>query len=68
MKKVAETMAKYRAMEVKELEEELTKVAMHLFHLRSVSKSGQQVKSHFFKDYKKTIARIQTVLNEKKAK
>lgn len=49
-----------------ELKEELLKLLREQFDLRMQRASGQLEKTHLFKMVKRNIARVKTVLNEKK--
>ena len=56
-----------RGKEPKDLQSELIKLRREQFSLRMQAASGQTVKSSDFGKVKKSIARVKTVMNEKKA-
>lgn len=58
--------AELRTKDIKELETELTALYKEQFNLRMQRGSGQQPKPHLFNNVRKDIARIKTVLHEKK--
>ena len=54
-----------REKSVEELKTELTSTLEEQFKLRMQATSGQQVQTHLFKQARRDIARIKTVLTEK---
>ena len=54
-----------RDMTVSDLDSELKSTLEKQFNLRMNSNSGQEVSSHLFKEYRRQVARIKTVLKEK---
>ena len=56
-----------RAKAAGELQSELLKLRREQFSLRMQAASGQTVKSSDFSKVKKSIARVKTVMTEKKA-
>ena len=54
-----------REKTVEELNKELLSTLEEQFKLRMQASSGQQVQTHLFKNGRRDIARIKTVLNEK---
>ena len=56
-----------RGKEPKDLQGELLKLRREQFSLRMQAASGQSVKSSDFGKVKRSIARVKTVMNEKKA-
>ena len=54
-----------REKSVDELKAELTSTLEEQFKLRMQSASGQQVQSHLFKQTRRNVARIKTILKEK---
>ena len=61
MKKLADL----KKLDSKKLNEELTENRKALFKVKFEVKSGQSKNSHLISNYKKQIARIKTLLNEK---
>lgn len=55
-----------RAKDPADLNKELTAKLREQFNLRMQRGSGQLTRSHQLKDVRRTIARIKTILNEKK--
>ncbi len=55
-----------REKSVAQLQEELTGLYKEQFNLRMQRGSGQQPRSHQFGEVRKNIARIKTILTEKK--
>ena len=55
-----------KKMEVSKLTEELVAAKSELFKVAFEVKNGQSKNSHLVRDYKKYIARIQTILNSQK--
>jgi len=55
-----------RAKEPADLNKELTAKLREQFNLRMQRGSGQLTRSHQLKEVRRTIARIKTILNEKK--
>ncbi|MFT6791454.1 MAG: large subunit ribosomal protein L29 [Cellvibrionaceae bacterium] len=56
-----------REKTVQELNDELLSNLDERFKLRMQVSSGQEVKTHLFKQTRRQIARIKTILTEKKA-
>lgn len=56
-----------RAKSVTELEALLLDLRKNQFELRMQSATGQLAKTHLFKETRKDIARIKTIMNEIKA-
>jgi len=56
-----------RAKSEAELKEELLGLLREQFNLRMQRASGQMSKGHLMRNVRRNIARIKTVLNEKKA-
>jgi large subunit ribosomal protein L29 len=56
-----------RKMPEKKLKDELNAAYRELFNLRMQRASGQLTKNHMFKETRKTIARIHTLIHEKVA-
>jgi large subunit ribosomal protein L29 len=54
-----------REKSVEELNAELTATLEEQFKLRMQASSGQQVQSHLFKQTRRDVARIKTILKEK---
>lgn len=54
-----------REKSVEELKSELTSILEEQFKLRMQSSTGQQVQSHLFKQTRRNVARIKTILREK---
>ena len=61
MKKLADL----KKLDTKKLNEELLESRKSLFKVKFEVKSGQSKNSHLIGNYKKQIARIKTLLNEK---
>lgn len=61
------TAQKYREMSVEDLNKELINLRREQFNLRMQMGSGNTPKTHLFSVARHNIARIKTVLNEKKA-
>lgn len=57
--------AELREKSVDELKADLVTTLEEQFKLRMQAASGQQVQTHLFKQGRRTIARIKTILNEK---
>ncbi|MDD3861444.1 MAG: 50S ribosomal protein L29 [Candidatus Gracilibacteria bacterium] len=55
-----------RKMDSSKLQEELETVKKELFKVSFEVKNGQSKNSHLVRNYKKYIARIQTILNSQK--
>lgn len=55
-----------RKKSVGDLQKEMTALLKEQFNLRMQSGSGQDVKPHLFKNARRGVARIQTLINEKK--
>ncbi len=55
-----------RAKDASELNKELTEKLREQFNLRMQRGSGQLTRTHQLKEVRRTIARIKTILNEKK--
>ncbi|MCB1756431.1 MAG: 50S ribosomal protein L29 [Gammaproteobacteria bacterium] len=55
-----------RAKTIDDLQKEMTALLKEQFNLRMQRGSGQDVKPHLFNKSRKGIARIQTLINEKK--
>ena len=58
--------ADLRAKDVGELENELVSLRKEQFNLRMAMGSGQMVRPHLFNEARKNIARVKTILTEKK--
>ena len=58
--------ADLRAKDVGELEKELVSLRKEQFNLRMAMGSGQMVRPHLFNEARKKIARVKTILAEKK--
>lgn len=58
--------ADLRAKDVGELEQELVSLRKEQFNLRMAMGSGQMVRPHLFNEARKNIARVKTILTEKK--
>jgi large subunit ribosomal protein L29 len=56
-----------RKMDQTELREELLELLREQFNLRMQRASGQLSKGHLLRNVRRNIARVKTVLNEKKA-
>lgn len=56
-----------REKSVEELQSEMTALLKEQFNLRMQRGSGQDVKPHLFKNARRGIARIKTLINEKAA-
>lgn len=54
-----------REKSVDELQAELTSTLEEQFKLRMQAASGQQVQTHLFKETRRNVARIKTILKEK---
>jgi len=54
-----------REKSVEELNTELLSTLEEQFKLRMQSASGQETQSHLFKQARRNVARIKTILNEK---
>ncbi len=54
-----------REKSVEELNAELLSTLEEQFKLRMQASSGQQVQTHLFKQGRRNVARIKTILNEK---
>lgn len=54
-----------RDKSVEELSAELLSTLEEQFKLRMQATSGQQVQTHLFKQNRRNVARIKTILNEK---
>lgn len=61
------TAQEYRAMSVEDLNKELINLRREQFSLRMQMGAGNQPKTHLFSVARRNIARVKTVLNEKKA-
>ena len=57
-----------REKSVEELNAELLSNLEEQFKLRMQSSSGQQVQTHLFKETRRNVARIKTILKEKAGK
>ena len=55
-----------RDKSVEELQEDINNLAKDQFELRMQKSTGQLGQSHLLKEVQKDIARVKTVLNEKK--
>lgn len=55
----------YREKSVAELNEELLNLMQEQFNLRMQRGAGQEPKPHLFKQVRRNIARIKTLINEK---
>ncbi|MFA7686042.1 MAG: 50S ribosomal protein L29 [Candidatus Gracilibacteria bacterium] len=55
-----------KKLDVSKLKEELATTKTELFRVAFEVKSGQSKNSHLVRDYKKYIARIETILNSQK--
>ena len=55
-----------REKSVDDLQKELTALLKEQFNLRMQRGSGQDVKPHLFKKTRQSIARVNTLINEKK--
>lgn len=55
-----------RKMDSSKLQEELEAIKKELFKVSFEVKNGQSKNSHLVRNYKKYIARIQTILNSQK--
>jgi large subunit ribosomal protein L29 len=60
--------AELREKTVEELNAELLSSLEEQFKLRMQASSGQQVSTHLFKQTRRHVARIKTILNEKAGK
>ncbi|MDH5611174.1 MAG: 50S ribosomal protein L29 [Gammaproteobacteria bacterium] len=60
------TAQEYRAMSVEDLNKELINLRREQFSLRMQMGAGNTPKTHLFSVAKHNIARVKTVLNEKK--
>lgn len=60
--------SEFREKSVDELNAELLSTLEQSFKLRMQAASGQQVQTHLFKQARRNIARIKTILNEKAGK
>lgn len=58
--------AELRAKDVAELEKELVSLRKEQFNLRMAMGSGQMIRPHLFNEARKNIARVKTVITEKK--
>lgn len=56
-----------REKSIDELQKELTALMKEQFNLRMQQGSGQDVKPHLFKQTRQSIARVNTLINEKKS-
>ena len=56
-----------RKMNQAELKEELLELLREQFNLRMQRSSGQLSKGHLLRNVRRNIARVKTVMNEKKA-
>lgn len=66
---MAKELINFREKSVEELKEEFYLTTKSLFNLRIQKKLGtDKVKDHLFSAYRKTIARIKTILLEKGVK
>ena len=54
-----------REKSVEELNAELLSILEEQFKLRMQASSGQQVQTHLFKESRRNVARIKTILKEK---
>lgn len=63
--KVSALAKELRSKSVEELTKELLALLREQFNLRIQKSTGQGLKSHLFKQVKKNIARIKTILREK---
>jgi large subunit ribosomal protein L29 len=54
-----------REKSVEELNTELTETLEEQFKLRMQASSGQEVQTHLFKQARRNVARIKTILKEK---
>jgi large subunit ribosomal protein L29 len=54
-----------RGRSVEELNTEMLSSLEEQFKLRMQAASGQQVQTHLFKESRRNVARIKTILNEK---
>lgn len=61
------TANELREKNVDELQAELIELRRSEFNLRMARGSGQDARPHLFKQARRDIARIKTVLNEKRA-
>ena len=59
-------VGEFRDMQVDQLKEELLKLRKEQFALRMQSASGQLGQPHLMKDTRRNIARLKTVLAEKR--
>jgi large subunit ribosomal protein L29 len=60
------SVSEYRDMQVDQLNEEILKLRKEQFALRMQSASGQLGQPHLMKDSRRNIARLKTVLAEKR--
>ncbi|VAW66106.1 LSU ribosomal protein L29p (L35e) [hydrothermal vent metagenome] len=60
------TVKEYREKDEAGLKEELLNLRKEQFNLRMQQGSGEMIKPHLFKKARRDIARIKTVLTEKK--
>ena len=58
--------AELREKSVEELQQEVENLVKEQFNYRMQQSTGQMGQSHLFKQVKKDIARVKTVLNEKR--
>ena len=59
------SLIELRSLSAEKLSEEYTKLQRMLFALKMQRGMGESIKPHLFKQYKKDIARINTIINEK---
>ena len=59
--------AEHREKSVEELDGELTSLYREKFNLRMQQGSGQDVKPHDHKRVRREIARVKTIINEKRS-
>lgn len=58
--------ADLRAKDIADLEKELVSLRKEQFNLRMAMGSGQMVRPHLFNEARKNIARVKTIITEKK--
>ena len=61
------TTAEMRNKGIEELQQDLMELLREQFNLRMQQGSGQEARPHLFKKVRRDIARIKTVINEKRA-
>ena len=60
------SLKELKSLSIQELTDEKNKLQSLQFALRMQKGMGESIKPHLFKQYRRNIARIETILNENK--